>query len=65
MKSDKKEELLKRMAVVREKLIKPFMPIYEYEFGEQKEKRKTRIRNVYSLRIMDEKIISNFEKLIK
>ena len=42
---------------------KEYMSIYEYTFGEQSEKDKEHIRNVWSCRTIDEVVISRFEQL--
>ena len=67
----KGDQLRMRMARVKGRIPHPFISIYEFKFGfgpgseSEKEKEKVRVRNVWHLRLLDERIVKNFETIAK
>lgn len=52
-----------RMMRVKSQIPFDYTQIYQYEFGMLSQKEIDRVRNVWNLKTVDEKIISRFEKI--
>ncbi len=63
--SPESDKLRIRMADVKRIVPNPYMSLYEYQYGDQQEEEKVKIRNVWNLRVTDEVITEKFEKLAK
>ncbi len=64
----KSRELQKRMNIVKSLLelkTSSYIGVYEFNFGLLTSKRRQQLYNIWNGRAIDEKIISNFEKLIQ
>ena len=59
------DQLRMRMARIKGKIPIPFISIYEFKHGELSVEDKRKVRNVWNLRLLDEAIIKNFEKIAK
>ena len=59
------DDLKTRMIAAKKEIPMPFMSVYEFQFGGLDKKQKSKVRNVWNLRLVDETIVENFEKLAK
>jgi len=64
-KISKTESLKDRMWRVKKKIRTPYVSVYEHLFGKQSKDSRDKIRQVFNLRVVDEKIIKNFEIIAK